>query len=304
MEMGAKVEYCGAKEGCAPFKIIGSELQGKSFNLKIASAQVQTALLLAGLQAKGKTTVSLPETVRDHTLKMFQHIGVPYEINDVGEMTVTKLDSSLPPYSIEVPADISSAAFFMVAAACLPGSDLLLKNVAMNEGRRLVVDVLLAMGADLKLENTREAAHEPIADIRIKGHERLKGIEITSEKIPQGVDEIPILALAGAFCDGQFSVRGAEELRHKESDRLEAIVSNLKNAGAIIEPVSDGFDITGKKTIAGGSFWKTHKDHRLAMTGLVAQLLFDSPVELEETGSVAISYPQFAQDLGRLNTHK
>ena len=185
----------------------------------------------------------------------------------------------------------------MVAAACLPGSDLLLPNIGINKGRDLVIDVLKRMGADISMINEREVAGEPIADIRVKGSDRLIGTDIGGSDIARGVDEIPVLALAGALCNGNFSVRDASELRHKESDRLQLIVANLKAAGAHIEELADGFVIEGKKSVAGGSIWITALDHRLAMSGLVANLLFDSPVKIEETESTAISYPNFVDDL-------
>ncbi len=294
--MGAQIKYLDA-EGCAPFSITGGNLKGMHCNLKIASAQVQTALLLAGLQASGRTTVQLPSIVRDHTPNFFKHIGIPYEMREENTVSVVALEEPIKPFQYVVPGDISSAAFFMVAAACLPGSDLLLPNMGINKGRNLVIGVLKRMGADIELINERELAGEPIADIRVKGVDRLMGTEISGSDIARGVDEIPVLALAGALCDGTFLVKDADELRHKESDRLQLIVANLKAAGAQIEGREDGFVIEGKKSIAGGSTWTTALDHRLAMTGLIANLLFENPVQMEETASTAVSYPGFMEDL-------
>lgn len=297
-KMGTQINYL-ANHGLAPFTIQGGNLQGADFQLKVASAQVQTALLLAGLQAEGKTTVHLPGNARDHTTRLFSHMNIPFESNN-GTVTVEVLKNPVKPFKYKVPADISSAAFFMVAAACLPGSKLILTNVGINAGRTLIIDVLKRMGANITLLNTRVAAKEPIADIEIIGGERLKGTKIYGSEIASGVDEIPVLALAGALCEGNFVVADAEELRHKESDRLKLITDNLKAAGANLTESIDGFTIAGKKNIPGGSFWQTHLDHRLAMSGLVANLLFDQPLNIEETASTAISYPSFANDLNSL----
>jgi 3-phosphoshikimate 1-carboxyvinyltransferase len=196
-----------------------------------------------------------------------------------------------------VPGDISSASFFMVAAACAPGSNLLLTKIGINAGRILVVDVLTRMGADIELINKREICGEPVADVRVRGIERLKGAMISGSDVASGVDEIPVLALAGALCDGNFTVKDASELRHKESDRLKLITMNLHAAGADILELEDGFVIAGKKSVSGGSLWHTALDHRLAMSGLIANLLFENRLSIEETDSTAISYPSFEQDL-------
>jgi 3-phosphoshikimate 1-carboxyvinyltransferase len=297
--MGAEISFEGT-DGRAPFIVKGKRLTGKHFDLKVASAQVETALLLAGLQAEGQTSVKLPTLARDHTLRMFKHIGVPFEKSVDGTTTVETLRKPVGEFEIHVPGDISSAAFFMVAAACLDGSDITLESVGVSPGRTLVIDVLKRMGSNLTVMNEREVCGEKIADIRIIGENRLKGTTISGEEIAQGVDEIPILALAGAVCDGQFTVKGASELRHKESDRLALITKNFFSAGCAIEEFEDGFTITGKQTVAGGSYWATALDHRLAMAGQVASLVFDKPLELEETASAGISYPHFTADLHSL----
>ncbi len=263
-QMGATVSF-EAKQGCAPFSVNGTELKGKDFNLSVASAQVQTALLLAGLQAEGSTQVTLPEIARDHTLRMFRHMGVPFTEPSKNSVRVEKLEKTLGGFTIAVPADISSAAFFMVGAACLKGSDVTLKNCGINEGRTLVTDVLKRMGANIELLNQREVSGEPIADIRVRYNGRLQGTTIHGGEVASGVDEIPILSIAGALCDGIFTVEGAGELRHKESDRLTAITNNLSGIGAVVQPTEDGFILTGQESLQGGSAWSTHLDHRLAM---------------------------------------
>ncbi len=296
-EMGATIEY--EKKGYAPFAIHGQKLKGKDFNLPVASAQVQTALLLAGLQAEGSTVVSLPQIARDHTLRMFRHMGIPFQ-EDGNTVTVSTLKGNAGGFKVEVPADISSAAFFLVGAACLKNSVIVMKNCGMNPGRTLIVDVLKRMGAELELQNERVVSGEPVADIQIRCNGRLQGATISGDEVASGVDEIPILALAGALCDGRFVVEGASELRHKESDRLAAITTNLRNAGADISDREDGFEIQGRPTLAGNSAWSTHNDHRLAMTGLIANIICQQPLNIEETESIKISYPAFEADLKTL----
>ena len=298
-KMGAKISY-EQKENYAPFGIEGGSLKGMEFDLNIASAQVQTALLLAGLTAEGPTTVRLPAVVRDHTERMFTFIGVPFNRKGDLETSVTRLTSPLKPYEITVPGDISSAAFFMVAAACAPGSELTLTNVGLNPGRTLIIEVLTEMGADIEVKDRKDSGGEPIGTIVIKGKSRLKGATISGDRIAAGIDEIPILALAGAFCDGTLAVRDAAELRVKESDRLSAIADNFRRAGATVEEFEDGFDIIGSHSLNGGSEWNTHGDHRLAMTGLVASLLCKQPLQIDDADCVAVSYPQFQTDLKSL----
>ncbi|HEY9730453.1 MAG TPA: 3-phosphoshikimate 1-carboxyvinyltransferase [Drouetiella sp.] len=300
-EMGAEVEFA-EKPGCAPFSITGTSLTGKEFNLSVASAQVQTALLLAGLQAEGTTQVTLPEVARDHTLRMFRHMGVPFEEPSPNTVRVQKLKKVLSGFTIAVPADISSAAFFMVGAACLKGSDVTLRNCGINAGRTLVFDVLKRMGANIELVNEQEISGEPVADIRVRYNGRLQGTTIYGGEVASGVDEIPILSIAGALCDGKFTVEGAEELRHKESDRLSLITDNLREIGALVETRQDGFTLTGQEGLPGGGSWTTHLDHRMAMTGLIVNLLCRKPTSIEETDSPKISYPTFQQDLESLLT--
>lgn len=300
-EMGAQIKHLD-RANYAPFSIGSEKLVGREFILDVASAQVQTALLLAGLQAEGKTSVAVPGVVRDHTLKMFDHIAVPYEASASGKITVSALPGPLAPFKVEVPGDISSAAFFMVAAACLPNSELTLTNLVLNKGRCLVIEVLKEMGANLEITNARLLCGEPVADVLVRYEGRLSGATIDGGRLASGIDEIPALALAGALCDGVFTVRDAAELRVKESDRIQAIVSNLAAAGADIHQVADGFYINGKDSLKGGSSWLTYEDHRMAMSGLVAGLLAAQPVVVDNETCVAVSYPDFAKDLARVTT--
>jgi 3-phosphoshikimate 1-carboxyvinyltransferase len=298
VEMGAQVRYA-EKENCAPFQITGGGLRGRQFKLSIASAQVQTAIILAGLQADGETIVELPNVVRDHTERMLRHAKVPF-VQDGLTTRVSRLTEPVAGFNINVAGDISSAAFFMVAAACLPGSELRLPNVGMNEGRTLVVDVLIEMGADISVEDEREEGGEPMATIVVRGGSRLKGVTVGGDRIAAGIDEIPILSLAGAVCDGTFSVRDAGELRVKESDRLALICGNLRAAGAKVDEQQDGFDVHGVEQLEGNCDWKTDGDHRLAMMGIVASAICKQKVRVDDPDCVAVSYPHFQLDLGKL----
>jgi 3-phosphoshikimate 1-carboxyvinyltransferase len=304
-QMGAQFTYLQT-QGCPPFSIKGGTLQGRRFTLQVASAQVQTALLLAGLHADGETVVELPAPVRDHTERMLRFIGVPFNQSNQSSSSnalwtgVKKLSSPVPAYSITVAGDISSAAFFMVAAACTPGSDITLTNVGMNSGRTLVIAVLQEMGAEINVLNDREVCGEPVADIRVRGTGTLAGTLIAGDRIAAGIDELPILALAGALCKGTFAVRDAQELRVKESDRLSAITGNLTRAGANVVQFDDGFEIKGTGMLPGGSQWSSFADHRMAMTGMVASLLCQSPLCIDDIECAAVSYPQFNDDLQKL----
>ncbi|MBI4532654.1 MAG: 3-phosphoshikimate 1-carboxyvinyltransferase [Candidatus Melainabacteria bacterium] len=297
--MGAEIEYL-SQQGYAPFKVVGGVLHGITFHCPVPSAQMQTALLLAGLFAEGKTTVEVPGQVRDHTLRLFEYLGVPYHLNGNNTVTVTQLTHPLPSFNITIPGDLSSAAFFLVAASLLPQSKVLLQNVGVNPGRCLVLDILKKMGANLTLENVKEIAGEPVADIAISWAGQLVGTTIDGANIATGIDEIPILSLAGALCKGVFSVRGASELKIKESNRLTAMVSNLRLAGAKIREYPDGFEIEGSPKLPGGSPWLSFSDHRIAMTGLIANLVSDQPIDVDNKACINISYPLFQQHLETL----
>ncbi len=296
-EMGARVR--ATDDVFAPFEIIGHQLYGKTFSLAVASAQVEACILLAGLQARGETVVTAPYTVRDHTRRMMSYLAIPFHSHQrtIGVSCLTK---PIAPYHVTVPSDISSAAFFMVAAALTPGSDLTLRTVGTNPGRTLIIDVLRSMGADIEITNNRELCGEPVSDIRVRHRGPLSGISLKKEEIARGIDEIPILGLAGALSQGTFEVSGAEELRHKESDRIKALCANLLPAGVDVVEKPDGFVITGKQSIPGGSVWNTKGDHRLAMTGMIASLVFEQEVDIDDKDCTSVSYPGFAQDLAQV----
>lgn len=299
-EMGANIQYMD-KENYPPFRVEGGNLKGRRFELKEASAQVQTALLLAGLQADGKTEVLLPGAVRDHTERMFKHIGLPFQSQNKSHLQVELLESPLEPFALEVPGDISSAAFFMVAAACLPGSELLLINLSLNPGRDLVIQVLKELGAEIEIVSSGLKCQEPVGDVFVRCRRKLKGASvIDAERLASGIDEIPILALAAALSEASLTVQDANELRVKESDRLAAICQNLKSAGATLKELGDGFVIEGSGKLAGGSLWQSFDDHRMAMTGLIAALACSEPVQVDNDSCVSVSYPEFAADLKRV----
>lgn len=296
--MGADFEE--SEGGRAPLVVHGNSLEGGTFELAQASAQVQTALVLAGLQANGETFIVVPHLVRDHTLRILQHLDISVKSNSPTHLSVFGLGGPIANFEITIPGDISSAAYFLVAAALLPGSNLTIDDLGINEGRSLVLRTLQKMGASLKIENTRLSCREPVANVHAAYNGRLQSALIEAKEIAAGIDELPILALAGAFCQGEFQVHGAGELRHKESDRLSLLVENLKNAGASIQVSGDNFYLQGKERIEGGSLWRTGSDHRLAMTGLVANLVFDKPVEIDDIACVDVSYPGFQADLAIL----
>ncbi|MGD9680010.1 MAG: 3-phosphoshikimate 1-carboxyvinyltransferase [Candidatus Obscuribacterales bacterium] len=297
-EMGAVIEAAGGD--FAPLSIRGGNLHGAEFDLRVASAQVETCIVLAGLQAKGRTAVTIPNLVRDHSRRLFDHIGIDYQSSGPLNLSVGFLESPLAPFDLEVPADISSAAFFMVAATLIPGSSVTLARVGMNPGRVLIVDLLREMGASIEVVSSCNLGREPVADLHIRHRQRLEGVSVGAGRIAAGIDELPILALAGAFCRGRFAVTGAAELRHKESDRISLICRNLAGAGARVEELPDGFVVEGGEELAGGSAWLTAGDHRLAMTGRIASLVCREPVEIEDPGCIGVSYPEFDDHLASL----
>jgi len=302
--MGAQVQYHEAP-GKAPFTIQGGNLTGGDFALDVNSAQVSTALILAGLSAQGKTSVSTRDLIRDHTTRMMTHLRLPFETeNDGLKIIVETLQGDLRARDLQVPADISSAAFFIVATLLLPGSEVELLAVGVNPGRRLILDVLKAMGADVELSNERNYGLEPVADLKITYSGDLKGTTIAPKEIASGVDELPILALAMAFAEGTSVVRGAAELLQKESDRLRLICENLTMLGVNIEQHPDGFTIHGsgpvKHPLNVSALWKCDGDHRLAMTGHIAALVTGSDLQIENPESVDVSYPGFMIDLREL----
>ncbi|SDH99275.1 3-phosphoshikimate 1-carboxyvinyltransferase [Pseudomonas delhiensis] len=286
-EMGAVIET--APEGRPPLTIRGGQkLTGMHYDMPMASAQVKSCLLLAGLYAAGETSVTEPAPTRDHTERMLRGFGYPVDV----EGSTAKVESGhkLSATSIEVPADISSAAFFLVAASIAEGSEIVLEHVGINPTRTGVIDILKLMGADITLENQREVGGEPVADLRVRSA-RLKGIDIPEDLVPLAIDEFPVLFVAAANAEGRTVLRGAEELRVKESDRIQVMADGLLALGVKCEPTPDGIIIDGGP-YGGGEVW-SHGDHRIAMSFSVASLRASAPIRIHDCANVATSFPNF-----------
>ena len=290
--MGARI---GAAEGGrAPLVIeAGHPLKGIDYRLPMASAQVKSALLLAGLYAEGETAVIEPAPTRDHTERMLEGFG--YALRRQGDRVSLAGGGRLRGTAVEVPADISSAAFFLVGATIAEDSELLLEHVGVNPTRDGVVSILRLMGADIELLNRRQAGGEPVADLRVRSS-RLKGIDIPEALVPLAIDEFPALFIAAACAEGVTCLRGAEELRLKESDRIQVMADGLHRLGVVAQPTPDGIRITGGP-LAGGRV-ESHGDHRVAMAFAMAALRTSGPVEILDCANVNTSFPGFA-DLAR-----
>ncbi|MGV8917405.1 MAG: bifunctional prephenate dehydrogenase/3-phosphoshikimate 1-carboxyvinyltransferase [Pseudomonas sp.] len=291
-EMGAVIET--AADGRPPLTIRGGQvLKGVDYTLPMASAQVKSCLLLAGLYAEGHTRVTEPAPTRDHTERMLRGFGYPVS---VGEGTVSiESGHKLIATHIEVPADISSAAFFLVAASIAEGSDLVLEHVGINPTRTGVIDILRLMGADITLENQREVGGEPVADLRVRAA-KLKGIEIPEALVPLAIDEFPVLFVAAACAQGRTVLRGAQELRVKESDRIQVMADGLLALGVKVEPTPDGIIIDGvggEGQAFGGGEVQAQGDHRIAMAFSVASLRAAAPIRIHDCANVATSFPNF-----------
>ncbi|WP_280282484.1 bifunctional prephenate dehydrogenase/3-phosphoshikimate 1-carboxyvinyltransferase [Pseudomonas sp. BN415] len=286
-EMGAVIET-GA-EGRPPLTIRGGQrLTGMNYEMPMASAQVKSCLLLAGLYAAGETAVTEPAPTRDHTERMLQGFGYPVKVD--GNTATVESGHKLSASRIEVPADISSAAFFLVAASIAEGSELVLEHVGINPTRTGVIDILKLMGGDITLENQREVGGEPVADIRVRAA-KLKGIDIPEDLVPLAIDEFPVLFVAAACAEGRTVLRGAEELRVKESDRIQVMADGLQALGVKAEPTPDGIVIEGG-AMGGGEVW-SHGDHRIAMSFSVASLRASAPIRIHDCANVATSFPNF-----------
>lgn len=287
--MGAEIET--AENGRPPLKIKGGKtLQGIHYDMPMASAQVKSCLLLAGLYADGQTSVTEPAPTRDHTERMLRGFG--YSVEQEPAKAVVQSGGQLHATRIDVPADISSATFFMVAAAIAPDSDLTIEHVGINPTRIGVINILRLMGANLELQNEREVGGEPVADIRIR-YAPLKGIHIPEDQVPLAIDEFPALFVAAACAEGTTIVSGAEELRVKESDRIQAMVDGLKTLGVDIEGTPDGAIIKGGEM--GGGIIESHDDHRIAMSFSIASLRASDTITINECANVATSFPGFVE---------
>ena len=265
------------------------------YEVTVASAQVKSALLLAALNAAGRSRIVQRALTRDHTEKMLKAFGADIRVNalkDGGEEILLMGEAELKPCVVEVPRDPSSAAFPLVAALIVPGSELTIPSVLLNARRIGLIDTLREMGANIEIVNVRESGGEKIGDL-IARHSQLKGVDVPAGRAPSMIDEYPILAIAAAFANGRTVMNGLEELRVKESDRLSAIVAGLQANGVSVEERPDGMVVTGQGGAKGGGHVATHMDHRIAMSFLVMGLASDAPVTVDDVSMIATSFPEF-----------
>jgi 3-phosphoshikimate 1-carboxyvinyltransferase len=286
-QMGARIDT--NEGGRPPLRIHGGQkLRGIDYQMPMASAQVKSSLLLAGLYSDGETVVTEPAPTRDHTERMLRGFG--YDVRIEGARVRVRGGGKLTACDIDVPADISSATFFLVGAAISEGSELVLEHVGINPTRIGVINILKLMGADLVIENAREVGGEPVADLRIRGS-RLKGIRIPEDQVPLAIDEFPALFIAAACAQGETVLTGAHELRVKESDRIAVMAAGLKSLGIATQETPDGIIIQGGQ-LSGGEV-DSHGDHRIAMAFAMAALRASGPITIRDCKNVATSFPDF-----------
>jgi len=294
--MGAEIRGRG-RDSFAPMVIMGKKLHGIDFTLPVPSAQIKSAMLLAGLFARGNTVLHQIIPSRDHTERMLKRMGASLEIQG-NSISLLPLSSPLLSIDLRVPGDISSAAYFMVAGAIHPNARIMIRDSGINPTRTGIIDILLAMGARLKITNKRLEDSEPLADIMVESSE-LKGIEIGGDIIPRLIDEIPVLAVAGCVARGKTVIRNAGELRVKESDRIATAASELSRLGARIEPLPDGMVIYGGRPLSGIEV-DSHFDHRLAMSLAVAGLIAKGETTIKRAQAAQVSYPAFWRTLDQI----
>ena len=288
-EMGAVIET--AEGGTPPLKIRGgSPLKGFHYKMPVASAQVKSSLLLAGLYAAGRTCVTEPAPTRDHSERMLSGFG--YRVERDGATACVEGGGRLTACNVDIPADISSTAFFLVGASIAEGSDLTLEHVGINPTRDGVINILRLMGADITVSNEREVGGEPVADIRVRSA-KLKGIRIPEAQVPLAIDEFPALFVAAACAEGETVLTGAEELRVKESDRIQVMADGLKILGVDAEPTPDGMVIRGGSI--GSGRVDSRGDHRIAMSFAMAALRADGPITIDDCANVNTSFPGFVE---------
>ena len=301
-QMGANILL--ANDATLPATITGHHLTGISYKLPVASAQVKSAIMLAGMLANGVTTIHEPVPTRDHTEKMFEAFQIAYNKEDK-IITVNGPQVPVTPGEIVVPGDISSAAFFIVAALMVPGSDILIENVGINETRSGIIDVVKAMNGDITLLNERYFGGELVADLRIKYTKELVATTIEGEMIPRLIDEIPILALLATRAKGTTLIKDASELKVKETNRIDVTVQQLQAIGANISSTEDGMMIEGQPDASfKAARVSSHKDHRIALMLCVAYLLIEEPLVIADVESMEISYPDFLKHLDVLLSKK
>lgn len=296
--MGAVIHALGEKNGCAPLQIEGKALTPIHYSLPMASAQVKSAVLLAGMLTKGETKVHQPAITRDHTERLFAHFGIPCSISADGLDISVNGPVTISAKDITVPGDISSAAFWMVAASIVPDSELTLLNVGLNPTRNAIITVLRRMGADITICN-ESTEGEPYGDITVRTPQQLRGTEIKPEEISNLIDEIPVIAVAAAYAAGSTTIRNAGELRVKESDRIATTVGNLRAMGADVEEYADGMVIHGGTRLHGAEM-DSYGDHRIAMSFLMAGLNAEGSTTLHRCANINTSYPGFRTHLQTL----
>jgi 3-phosphoshikimate 1-carboxyvinyltransferase len=280
-----------------PLEIGGASLHGISYELPVASAQVKSCLLLAGLLAEGETRVAEPLPTRDHTERMLAAAGA--EVERSGDVVSVRPAGSIEPGEIVVPADFSSAAFFLVAALLVPGSDIGLAGVGLNPTRTGLLAILRRMGAEIEVEPEGERGGEPTGRLRVRPSP-LRGVEVGDAEVPLAIDELPLVALAACFAEGTTTIRDAVELRRKESDRIATVTEALTALGGSVEATEDGMAIEGSAGLSGGVV-HSHGDHRIAMLGAIAGRTSRGGVEVEGMDAAAVSYPGFEADLASLS---
>lgn len=294
-QMGANIETLGEKEGCAPLKIHPAKLSPIHYDMPVASAQVKSAVLLAGMFAEGTTSVTQPATTRDHTERMMASFGIELSI-DGNHITI---EGGQQPKACDftVPGDISSAAFWLVAAGAMPGAKLTLRNVGLNPTRNAIITVLKRMGANIT-EQPQNVPGEPMGDIIVEGAQ-LQSTEILEHEVPNLIDEVPVIAIAAALATGTTSIRNAKELRVKETDRITTVVDNLRAMGGVVEEFEDGMEIEGGHPLKGATL-QSFGDHRIAMAGAIAGLFADASkgeTIIQGAESINTSYPGFSHHL-------
>jgi 3-phosphoshikimate 1-carboxyvinyltransferase len=294
--MGADVSGRG-QDSFAPLVIKGKELRGIDFTLRVPSAQIKSAILLAGLSAVGSTALHQKTPARDHTERMLRRMGATLE-GKRNSITLLPLTDPLLPLSLRVPGDISSAAYFLVAGAVHPNARIVVRECGVNPTRTGIIDILLAMGAKLTIDSEHFEAGEPLADIVVESSD-LRGIEVGGDVIPRLIDEIPVLAVAGCVAKGNTVIRNANELRVKESDRIATVASELSRLGAKIEPLPDGMVIHGGRLLSGTAV-DSHLDHRLAMTLAIAGLVAKGETTIKHARAAQVSYPAFWRSLQQI----
>lgn len=291
--MGAKID---SNEFKAPLKIYGQNLHGIEYNSKLASAQVKSCVLLAGLHADEETIFIEPYVSRDHTERMLKYLGADIQCD--GAKTTIKR-SELTAHDISICGDISSATFFIVAGLIVPNSDFVIKNVGLNPTRTGILDVVKMMGGDVEILDKKLVSNEEVGDLRVRTSE-LHACEISGSLIPRLIDELPVIAVLATQAEGTTVIKDAQDLRNKESDRITAVVKELRKFGADIDETPDGFIINGKTTLKGDCEVDTYHDHRLAMSMYIAGLISESPVKINEFQWVDISFPEFESLVNKL----